>query len=139
MAALAVFVVSNIQLPDLALSFYRIVTLGALLNRLSFFPDVLSVFIVVVTRITGIDIALGMFGMGKIHGSLTIGLVNLVIDGNLLGNFLHFGGICSAGCHKQETKWDPQNEGQNSGKNKIAPLPAFKLQIHRVLLKLAKL
>jgi hypothetical protein len=62
-ATLAVFVVSNIQLPSLPVSFLRIVTGGALLDMLSFFPDVFSVLILVVTCIAGIDIAFGMFCM----------------------------------------------------------------------------
>jgi hypothetical protein len=60
-AAFAVLVVSNVQLPDLAIPLGRIVTAGALFDWLSLLPDVLPVLILVVTAITGFDIAIGVF------------------------------------------------------------------------------
>jgi hypothetical protein len=52
-AAFAVFVVSNIQLPDSAIPLGRIVTAETLFDRLPLLPDVLSVLILVVTPIVG--------------------------------------------------------------------------------------
>jgi hypothetical protein len=60
-AAFAVFVVSNVQLPDPAVPLGRIVTAGAFLDRLPLLPDVLSVLILVVTPVTGFNITVGMF------------------------------------------------------------------------------
>ena len=103
-ATLAVFVVSNIQFPDLAVSFLWIVACGALLDRLSLFPDVFPSLIVMVTRITGINITFGMFCMGKINRSLAVGLVNPVVDENFIWKFLLLDGFCGGCCHQKRAK-----------------------------------
>ena len=89
----------------------RIMTCGALLDILAFFPDVLSILVFVVTRIAGINIALGMFGVGKINRSLAIGFLNLVFDENFIGKFLLFGGICRGGCHQKVAEKKTENCG----------------------------
>ena len=60
-AAFAVFMVSNVQLPDLAVSLGRIVTAGALFNRLALLPDVLTILILVMAAVTGFNVAVCMF------------------------------------------------------------------------------
>ena len=60
-AAFTVFVVRNIQFPDLAIPLRRIVTAGALFNGLSLFPDVFPGLILVVTPVTGFNVTVGMF------------------------------------------------------------------------------
>ena len=67
-ATLAVFMVSNIELANLAVSFLWIVTGGTLLDRLSLFPDVFSVLIFVVTFIAGHIIIFNVVQMGKGYG-----------------------------------------------------------------------
>jgi hypothetical protein len=60
-AAFAVFVVSNIQLPDSAVPLGRIVTAETLFDRLPLLPNILSVLILVVTPVTGFNVTVGMF------------------------------------------------------------------------------
>jgi hypothetical protein len=60
-AAFTVFVVSNIQLPDSAIPFGRIVTAETLFDGLPLLPNVLPVLILVVTPITGFNVTVGMF------------------------------------------------------------------------------
>jgi hypothetical protein len=103
-ATLAVFVVSNIQLANLAVSFLWIVTCGALLDGLSLLPDVFPVLVVVVARIAGINITFGMFCMRKINRAFAVGPVNLVVDEHFIGKFLLFGSICGGNYHQKWTK-----------------------------------
>jgi len=90
MAAFAVFVEGHVQLPGVALSLRRIVAGETLLDRLPFLPDVLAVFIFMVTVFAGLDITFGMFQVGKKNKSLTIGSINFVFDDDLIGNLLRF-------------------------------------------------
>jgi len=59
--AFAVFVVSDVQLPDSAIPLGRIVTAETLFDRLPLLPDVLSILILVVAPITGFNVTVGMF------------------------------------------------------------------------------
>ena len=80
MAAFTVFVVGNVQLPGVALSLGWIVAAGTLLDRLPFVPDVLAVFIFMVTIFAGLDITFRMFQVGKQHRSLPMGPVNFIFE-----------------------------------------------------------
>ena len=60
-AAFTVFVVRNIQFPDLAIPLRRIVTAETLFDGLPLLPNVLPVLILVVTPITGFNVTVGMF------------------------------------------------------------------------------
>jgi hypothetical protein len=61
MAAFAVFMKSDVQLPGVALSFRRIMAGGALLDRLAFMPDILTVFIFMVALLAGFNVSFGVF------------------------------------------------------------------------------
>lgn len=93
MATFAVFMEGDVQLPGIALSLRRIVTGETLFDRLSLLPDVLAVFIFMVTVFTGLDIILGMFQVGKSNKPFTIGSINFVFDKDLIGCFLGFSGF----------------------------------------------
>jgi hypothetical protein len=75
--------------------------------------------------------------MRKQYRPLPIGLVNCVIDGNLIGNFLFFGGICGGSCPQKEAKRNTKNSGQNADKKNLLPLPAIEPQLHHALPGLA--
>jgi nitrate reductase gamma subunit len=100
MAAFAVFVEGDVQFPGVALSLRRIVTGETLLDRLSFLPDVLAVFIFMVTVFAGLDITLGMFQVGKPNKPLTIGFINFVFDEDLIGYLLRFSSFYRSGRRK---------------------------------------
>ena len=81
MAAFAVFVEGDIQFPGVALSLRRIVAHLTLLDRLSFMPNVLAVFVFMVAVLTRFDIAFGMFQVGKQDNPLAIRFINLSRNG----------------------------------------------------------
>jgi hypothetical protein len=90
MAAFAVFMEGNVQLPCVTLSLGWIVTAGTLLDRLSFMPDVLAVLVFMVTLFAGFDITLCMLYMGEPNRSFAICSINFVFNEDLIGHLLRF-------------------------------------------------
>jgi hypothetical protein len=78
MAAFAVLMKGDVQLPGVALSFRRIMAGGVLFDRLSFLPGILTVLIFMVALPAGLNLNLDTFQVGEADKSLSIDSINFI-------------------------------------------------------------